>query len=267
MIPSLRNVLTMADRMLPARPGVTVLIYHRVGGGTASAVDISVAQFAEQLDTLVDTHHVISLDQAVERLRHPAPGGPTDHAVVITVDDGAADFCDHTLPALLARRLPVTLYLTTASVDGMLPWGVPAVSWAELADAHATADGLLTIGAHSHRHELFGSMSRAHAAADLDQCNALINDRLGIEVQHFAYPKAGPPSAPAETVVRQRYASAALAGSRTNRHGADLHRLHRTPIQRHDTAQTFSWKVRGGGRVDGAVRSARTTWRSARVRA
>jgi peptidoglycan/xylan/chitin deacetylase (PgdA/CDA1 family) len=256
----LRTALTMADRFVPWRPGVTILIYHRVGGGTDSSVDLPVTQFCDQLDMLVASHSVISLDEATQRLR--SPDSAVDPAVVITFDDGSSDFCEHALPALVERRLPVTLYLATAFVGGTLPWGVPAVTWDQLAAAQAAAGTSLEIGAHSHRHELFDSMSGERAASDLDACGQAIESHLGIGARHFAYPKAVTPSAAAETVVRRRYATAAVAGSRANLPGGDLHRLFRTPVQRHDSAATFAWKVRGGGRLDGTLRASRARWRS-----
>ena len=93
--PSRRNLLkavaAAVDLVRAPAPGVTVLIYHRVGGGTDSAVDLPVDEFRRHLDILNDICRVIGLDDAVAAL---AAGGPTEPAVVLTFDDGTADFTD-----------------------------------------------------------------------------------------------------------------------------------------------------------------------------
>ena len=50
-----------ADRVRPPRAGVTVLIYHRVGGGSDSDVDLAPHEFERQLQHLVEHHQVLDL--------------------------------------------------------------------------------------------------------------------------------------------------------------------------------------------------------------
>ena len=101
--------------------------------------------------------------------------------------------------------------------------------------------------------------------ADLDESIDLLRDRLGVDPAHFAYPKAVAGSPAAEVAVRRRFRSAALARSRVNRVGADVHRLWRTPVQRSDDATTFARKADGGLRLEGEARSvtARVRYRGA----
>ena len=63
---------------------------------------------------------------------------------------------------------------------------------------------------------------------------------------------------------RSKSTKSALAGSRANRAGDDLHRLGRTPVQRGDTPEVFAAKVHGGLRLEGAVRDRVTRWRARR---
>ena len=225
-------------------PGVTVLAYHDVGGPRPGEVNLPTGLFRDQVAGLAEAGSVLSLDEAADRL---APGAELDRPrVVLTFDDGTAGFVDHALPVLVELGLPVTLYVATAWVEqGRSFWDDgTALSWAALADALAT--GLVTLGSHSHDHLLFDREPPDVLAADLDRSTGLLADRLGVAAEHFAYPKALPPSPAAEVEVRRRFRTAALAGTRANHPGVDLHRLDRSPVQVSDGLRWFRHKAAGG---------------------
>ena len=246
---TVRRASGLTDRMVPAQAGVVVLIYHRVGGGSDSVVDLPVEQFRAQVAHLATHHRVLSLDDATAAL---AAGTPTD-GVVITFDDGTADVVDVAAPILADAGLPSALYLVTSAPDaGVLPWDAPAASWAALADA--TAGGLLTVGSHTHRHRLLHRTTAAEAADELDRSVEAIAHHLGAPPAHFAYPKAVPGSRAATAAVAARFRSAAVAGHGVNRSARQLQRLRRVPISRGDDIATFAVKAAGGLRLEGALR-------------
>ena len=59
---------------------------------------------------------IVSLDEAVERLKGGAPGGRP--FVAFTIDDGYRDNLEHALPVMKAANAPFTVYLTTSLPDG-----------------------------------------------------------------------------------------------------------------------------------------------------
>ncbi len=247
-----KRLSVAADQVVPPPQGVVVLIYHRVGGGSTSHVDLDPDVFAAQLDHLAEHHRVLPLEVAVTALT----AGESVSGVVITFDDGTADFTDVAVPLLERSGLPATLYVATEFVDRGIefPWGAPPTSWAALRDAVGT--GLVTVGSHTHGHRLVDRLDRAAAVDDLDRSIELIGEHLGAPPAHFAYPKAVPPSPAAEVEVRRRFASAALAASRVNRpRRTDVHRLWRTPVQRQDDLDLFAAKARGGLRLEGEARA------------
>lgn len=253
---TVRRAVRALDRFTPAREGLIVLIYHRVGGGSDSSVDLDVDTFRSQMQFLADTRTVLPLGDAVTALA--AAARPT--GVVITFDDGAADFCEHAVPVMAELGLPSTLYLvTSAPAAGVLPWGVPAASWAALRDAAST--GLVGVESHTHDHRLLHTATRADIAQQLDRSIALIEEHLGHTPQHFAYPKAVAGSRAARAAVATRFRSAALAGHRVNRSPADVQRLGRVPITRGDDLAVFRRKVDGGLRAEGAARDLYGHWR------
>jgi peptidoglycan/xylan/chitin deacetylase (PgdA/CDA1 family) len=243
--------------------GLVILVYHRVGGRTPVSVDLPRPLFAEQLAVLAGEWAPTTLDTAADLLAAPAaPSGPP--AVCVTFDDGTADFVDEALPELVAHRVPATLYVATDHVEAGRPFpddGRP-VSWAALGDALTT--GLVTIGSHTHSHRLLDRVGGPEAAEELDRSVSLIEDRLGVACRHFAYPKALPGSAAAEQEVRQRFRTAALAGTRPNPYGrTDLHRLHRSPVQVGDGLRWFRRKAAGGLGLEDDLRRLRNRRRYA----
>jgi peptidoglycan/xylan/chitin deacetylase (PgdA/CDA1 family) len=254
-----KRVSVASDSVLRPPAGVTVLIYHRVGGGSDSAVDMDPSEFDRQLEHLAGHHQVIDLHSAVAGLADPSAASWDDDGprpVVITFDDGTTDFAEHVVPALVRHGIPATLYAATRFIDEQVdfPWGAPPITWSALRDAVST--GMVHVGSHTHSHWLLDRMDTDTMAADLDRSIELIGAELGAAPTHFAYPKALPGSPASEIEVRRRFASASLAGSRVNRPGrTDLHRLWRTPVQRSDHEQFFAAKARGGMRLEGELRS------------
>ena len=241
----LQHSLKTVAAALPAARGTVVLIYHRVGPGGGEvtlAPDVFDAQLA-RLAGLVGT-----LDQFVDA---QAPVTP----VVITVDDGTADFADAIVPALVAHGLPATLYVATDFIEHQRPFpdGGAPLSWSALADCVST--GLVAVGSHTDTHVLLDRASPEVVARELDRSSKLIEDRLGVTARHFAYPKAVLGSEAARAEVRRRFATAAVAGTRPNVAGrTDPHLLRRSPVQRSDSMAHFERKVSGGMRLEDDVR-------------
>ena len=245
-----------ADRWRPAVAGVVVLLYHRVGGGSALEIDLDPARFDDQIAAVAASGRAASLADALAQLGGPGPAAPeTVSSIVVTFDDGTADFVDFALPILVRHRVPATLYVATDFVEGAheFPAGGRPVSWPALRDACAT--GLVDVGSHTHTHRLFDRISPADAAGELDRSIELIGERLGRAARDFAYPKAVPGSPEAVRLVRERFRSAALAGTRVNPwHGTDPYRLARSPIQVSDGMQYFDRKLAGGMTLEDSLR-------------
>lgn len=244
------------DQLRPAGAGVIFLIYHRVGGTSGSEIDLPVALFEEQMRLLAEKTTPVTVHAALEFLAAPAPtSGPAP--VVVTFDDGTADFADVALPILQVHGVPVTLYLATAFIDESRPFAADGrpLSWAALGDAMAS--GLVTVGSHTHTHALLDRLPEREAAADLDRSIHLIGDHLGVTPEHFAYPKAVIPSADVEREVMSRFRSAALAGTRSNPYGAtNPYRIARSPIQVGDGMRWFNHKLAGGMAFEDFLRQA-----------
>ena len=241
------------DLVRPTRRGVVVLLYHRVGARHAAQLDLPTDLFERQIEQIGSSGAAADLDSALDVLEEQAP--PPIDPVVVTFDDGTADFVDVALPVLVRHRVPATLYVATDHVERQVPFpndGTP-ISWAGLRDARDT--GLVTMGSHTHSHALLDRLPPEQADAEIRRSVALIEDRLGVRAEHFAYPKAVAASPANEELVRGRFRSAALAGTKSNPYGCtDVHRLARSPIQAADGLRWFERKLRGGMRLEDDLR-------------
>jgi peptidoglycan/xylan/chitin deacetylase (PgdA/CDA1 family) len=262
----LRTIVKASAAALPAPHGTVVLIYHRVGARSPLDVDLPTPEFDRQIASLAADGRAVPLGPALDTIqtsRQTAPpSSPTRDPLVVTFDDGTADFADTVLPILVEHRVPVTLYLATAFVEEQRPFpddGTP-LSWAALRDACAT--GLVDVGSHTHTHAVLDRLPAAQVADELDRSKQLIEDRLGRPCLDFAYPKALPPSPAAAVAVRERFRSAALAGTRPNPSGkTDVYALARSPIQRSDGMRYFERKVAGGMGLEDSLRRIANRWR------
>jgi peptidoglycan/xylan/chitin deacetylase (PgdA/CDA1 family) len=255
---AVKGAAVAADTVRRPPRGVVVLIYHRVGAASGLEFDLPVDLFAAQAEALAASGRVVSLGAALTRLAGPVDGAASradTDPVVVTFDEGTADFVDHALPILERHRLPVTLYVATAFIDEArsFPGDGRPVSWRGLADAHAT--GLVDVGSHTHGHRLLDRLPPDQVDDELDRSIELIGGHVGHPPLHFAYPKAVAGSAAAVRAVRQRFRSAALGGCRPNRFGlTDPYRLARSPIQRSDGMLWFQRKLEGGMALEDGLR-------------
>jgi peptidoglycan/xylan/chitin deacetylase (PgdA/CDA1 family) len=232
---SVKAAMLPVGAVHPRREGdVVVLLYHRVGSGSRE-IDLPLDLFEDQLRLLKRKDRILSLEDALI----DEEGG-----VVVTFDDGYRDFHEHVLPLLERFEIPGLLYLATGFVAGEdRDAGDQALTWLMLERAVAT--GLVTIGAHTHRHANLAETSEAEAQAEMRKNKELVEHRLGVACRHFAYPW-GVASDGARRAAEGLFETSALDSWKTNRRGAiDRQRLGRIPILRSDGTIFFRAKTRG----------------------
>ncbi|MCL4708230.1 polysaccharide deacetylase family protein [bacterium] len=213
-------------------------------------LDLPIALFRRQLEFLARAGGVISYDQALQALRSK-PQTETD-AVVLTFDDGFVNFYTHVFPILRQLGLPATLFVTTGFVETGIPYpllhhasGAEAkpVTWDMLGEM--ASSGLVTIGAHTHTHVYLDNEPEDKVIEELAIPQELFRQRLGLDVRHFAYPKALWNPA-VEKLVAKYYTSAVISGGhRATPDGFNPYRIPRVPIRCSDGWFFFLAKLRG----------------------
>ncbi len=254
---ALKAASTLTDRFLPVPPGPRILIYHQVGAGLGRQMEVALGDFRRQVDWLIENRVVVTLDEALSRWGETG----SEQLVALTFDDGYRDTYSTAFPILRDRGLPFTVYLATESIEtgvalGPVP-GAEPLSWREL--EMMSESGLMTAGAHTHRHVDVRTLSANQVDEELGTSDRLIEDRLGVAPAHFAYPW-GFWSATADASVSARYESATLAGVSNHGEPFDPHRLRRFPIQLSDGFRWFEGRLRGGFRLEEAMRRRRNRY-------
>ncbi|MDP9347235.1 MAG: polysaccharide deacetylase family protein, partial [Actinomycetota bacterium] len=124
--------------MPPSATGrLTVLTYHRIGDprqGPPGMVSATARSFARQMRWLAGTGRAVCLADVLA----VGAGGPPlrEGAVLVTFDDGYADFAAHAWPVLRGHRIPVALFVVTA-----LPGRPDAALWWDRLHALVAAGG------------------------------------------------------------------------------------------------------------------------------
>lgn len=122
----------------------------------------------------------------------------------------------------------------------------PVLGPMTLAELQAlAAHPAVTIGAHSHCHNLLDQIAPAAARASVARSKALLEDWTGRAVDHFAYPN-GNHNAGLEAMVRDLgFRSATVLDNRLAAPGSDPHALSRIAVGRYDGLDRLKLRLAG----------------------
>ena len=179
------------DRRRRALSPVPILLYHSVSVGPPDWIadfTVTPSTFRAHLDAVVASgREPITVSQLADGLcgRGQLPARP----VLITVDDGFADFADNAMPALAERKLQSTLYVTTGALAGRGNESVlPPAGMLRAADLPGLEAAGVEIGAHSHTHRQLDLLSESQVADEVARSRDLLAETLGHPIRSFAYP-------------------------------------------------------------------------------
>lgn len=231
------------------RPGVIVLLYHRVGAGTSSSIDVAADAFEHQMKYLRRHHVVVGLDELVARAGMREARLSRHDVVAVTFDDGYQDTYDVAYPVLRRYGIPATVYLPALYLEEQRPFDFGAyrhveptlrpqpMTWGQVAEM--VRSGLVTVGSHTYSHADCSCLTPQEARDEMESCDQLIAARVGVPPRHFAYPW-GRWTADVHRVAAARYATVALGGWSKNPYaGLTLAGLWRYPVLRTDRYWLF----------------------------
>jgi peptidoglycan/xylan/chitin deacetylase (PgdA/CDA1 family) len=172
---------------LPSGPVtyVPILYYHyiRINPNPRDRVGFSLstppAMFSAQMQYLANHgFHVISLHQAVVAINNHS--GLPSRPVVLTFDDGYADFFTVAVPILQSHGFTATSFVISGRMGSA---GYMTPDQVTLADAMG-----FTIGAHTVDHVALAAQVAARATWEMKQSKLTLEYLLGHPVVDFAYP-------------------------------------------------------------------------------
>ncbi len=170
-----------------------MLLYHSVRAEPTPGFErweTSSDRLRAQLDQLEAADRIpVSLPTYAQWLRNDVGVALADKPVVITFDDGFANFLD-VVPQFLERGYPVTLFVPTAYVGGESDWLASQfrrqmLTWSQLADLDRSG---IEIGSHAHVHRPIDTLHARDLRAEITRSRELLEDHLGHACASFAYP-------------------------------------------------------------------------------
>ena len=203
------------------KQNIPILMYHSISSYASpkfKPCTVSPETFDEHLSYLEQYHYTpITVTQFVQAMVRGGDGLPA-RPVVLTFDDGYADFYTKALPALKRHGFVATLYIPTAFVGGTSLWvqdmgegSRPLLTWEQLAEISASG---IECGAHTHTHRPLDMLPPSVARDEIVHSKELLEEHLGQQVSSFAYPY-GYYSARVRQIVRAAGYASACAIKRT----------------------------------------------------
>jgi peptidoglycan/xylan/chitin deacetylase (PgdA/CDA1 family) len=194
---------------------IPILMYHSISshaGPRFRQWTVAPERFEEHLAYLAQYHYTpVTITQLVASRTRGDDALPAQ-PVVMTFDDGYADFHENALPALHRHGFGATLYIPTAYVGGTSDWvqtkGMaprPMLTWSQMHEIVASG---IECGGHSHTHPRLDAISAVAAGDEIETCKRLLEEHLGCQVASFAYPHGWHTSAIRRMVRSAGYTSA-----------------------------------------------------------
>ena len=174
----------------PAFAGCVILTYHSISEGT-SPLKIAPRLFAEQIEWLRSNARVAPLEEVVDYLAESKP--LPARTVVLTFDDGFADFYTHAAPVLKQAHMPAVVFLPTAFCGGTNRWPgqpgwveeQPLMSWGQVSEL---AEAGFSFGSHTVTHPDLSIVREPALEHEIAGSKSEIEQQTGREVKFFCYP-------------------------------------------------------------------------------
>lgn len=174
---------------------IPILMYHSISQHATPKFRpfaVSPVLFTKQMAYLYKQAYtpitVTQLGQVLSQRQTSLPERP----VVITFDDGFADFFTDALPVLKYYNFTATLYVPTRFINGTSSWlqhegeaERPLLTWSQLSEISTQG---IECGAHSHSHPQLDTLPHSVATLEIVQSKKLLEEHLGVNVTSFAYP-------------------------------------------------------------------------------
>lgn len=237
---------------LPSAPrSVPILMYHSLSDRAQPRFRkfaLPPALFAKQMAYLAQQHYTtLTVSQYVAAVSSGAALPAS--TVVLTFDDGFADFYTEALPILENYGFAATLYVTTGFVNNTSRFlqreqemARPMLTWDQLIDIAARG---IECGAHSHQHLQVDVLPRDLARDEIVRSKQVLEEKLHRPIASFAYPYGYYQSAVKQLVQAAGYSSACAVRYRLSSLADDPFALSRLIVTADASLEQFVELVKG----------------------
>lgn len=219
---------------------VHILAYHSISDCALDSLAVSVCDFERQMRWLsMREYTVLPMAKALEGFSERRIPKNT---VVLTFDDGFADFFTNAAPILEKHKYPATLFIVAGKVDGLSSWRdgalhKPLLNWSALKELARRG---YQIGSHGMFHKRLTDLTFKELKEELVNSKKLLESRLGVMVDAFSYPWGCCQERERNAVKNSGYSCAVTVKHIIgNSPRADLFQLERKTIFHRDSFKDF----------------------------
>jgi len=215
---------------------VPILMYHQVTPWPLPEFRkyaVTTDAFAAQLDWLALQKYVAVSMEALYQYR-AGQGTLPPRPVVLTFDDGYRDCFEYAVPILKSRGFTATFYVLGGLAGQTSRWllaerGIeyPLMDWNAVRELRAAGN---ECGSHSMSHPRLSQLSPDACRGELVDSRKLIEDELGTEIRHLAYPFGDYDEGVRAIAVESGYETACSVRPGWSRSDDDLFALHRIHV-------------------------------------
>jgi peptidoglycan/xylan/chitin deacetylase (PgdA/CDA1 family) len=228
-------------------PPIPILMYHQISPWGPSAFRkyvVSPRAFAAQIRWLaLAGYQSVALETAVGP-RTTLPRRP----VIVTFDDGFRDCAEYAPPILQRWGFGAVFFLVAGHMGGTSRWLVqergvelPLMDWPTA--RRLQADGFVC-ASHTLSHPRLAQLSVAACRRELHDSRARLEDELGREARHLAYPFGSFDDRVRAVAAEAGYRSACSVMIGLSTSTDDPLALRRVPVNGQDSLVDFAWRLR-----------------------
>ncbi len=236
-----------------------ILMYHRVNNSVSKEISVTEEDFRWQMAYLKHKgYRVVTLDEALCMNRQILKQTKT---VVLTFDDGYSDFYTITRTVLDKYGFPALIYLVPGCITSKSTfwWDKdlgesPLMDWSQL--RILLKSGLTQFGSHTMTHPDFNRISIEEAEEELQNSKIVLQEKLGTDIHHFAYPRGIVGHVQAVGLVYDTAVS--IFGGYDTAQNKEINYklcLKRLPVQRSDGRLLFIARLHGWLELEGHIKA------------
>jgi peptidoglycan/xylan/chitin deacetylase (PgdA/CDA1 family) len=169
-------------------------------------------------------------------------------SVVVTFDDGSSCTYEQAMPILADHGFPATVFMISGLVNRSNEWllgrGFPERRMLNALELRALNEQGIEVGSHTVTHPWLSRIPVDRARAEIRDSKAQLEDLVGREVDHFAYPYGDYSAAVRECVWETGYTVACSTRWGKRHTVEDIFALRRVEITGQDSLVQFALKLR-----------------------
>lgn len=178
------------DQAITRKTKITIVSYHSISPDSHK-YGITPRSFDSQIEFIKQNYKVIRLNQIPEAFANNETGV---RKLIVTFDDGFANFSEFAYPSLQRLSVPCTIFVPSGLIGRYNVWDsnktfVPSIRIMNKQELLALSrDGLVDFGSHTINHVSMSNLSREEMKRQTLDSKKELETLFGLPITMFAYP-------------------------------------------------------------------------------